>query len=340
MDVFTQALLGSALAQSIATKKTVRIATGVGFLAGLVADADVLISSSSDPLLNIEYHRHFTHSLIFIPVGGLITALLLWPFLRRHLEFKQLYLFSFLGFSLSGFIDACTSYGTHLFWPFSDARISFNIISIVDPLFTAILLVTVVWATWRYKVRVTHIGLALCGMYLSLGVVQWHRASEMADALASSRDHQVERLIVKPTLGNLMLWRSIYISSGNIYVDAVRPGITNNKTYPGESVRLFLPEQDTAGIPKDSVLYRDILRFSKFSDGFIAMNLYKPNMLGDVRYSMQPNSSRMLWGITVDLNKSDQHVTFGFDRTNSKDDRSRFWSMLLGGNIKSVAVKK
>ena len=48
----------------------------VGLAAGLLADADVLISSANDPLLNIEYHRHFSHSLFFIPIGAAIAWML------------------------------------------------------------------------------------------------------------------------------------------------------------------------------------------------------------------------------------------------------------------------
>ena len=133
MDLITQGVLGAALAQTAARPTETRLATGIGFAAGLMADADALIYSSTDSLLAIEYHRHFTHSVFFIPFGALIAALILWPLCRKKLGFKRLYLFSLLGFSLSGFIDACTSYGTHLLWPLSDERLSFRIISIVDP---------------------------------------------------------------------------------------------------------------------------------------------------------------------------------------------------------------
>jgi len=50
------------------------------FFAGLLADSDVLIHSSSDPLLTIEYHRHFTHSVFFVPIGVLLAAAVLFPF--------------------------------------------------------------------------------------------------------------------------------------------------------------------------------------------------------------------------------------------------------------------
>lgn len=330
MDILTQGLLGSALAQSVSRQKEVRFATTVGFMAGLVADADVLIHSSADPLLGVEYHRHFTHSIFFIPIGALIAAGLLWLFVRKRMEFGRLYVFCLAGYSLSGFIDACTSYGTHLLWPLYGGRISFHIISIVDPIFTGILLLAVVWANIKHLPRAAHLGLALCSVYLLLGVAQKHRATVMAEQLAQSRGHSIERLVVKPTLGNILLWRSTYINSQVIHVDALRPGITAHTVYPGQSIKLFVPQRDAADLPRDSVLYRDILRFQRFSDGFIAMDPVRHNVLGDMRYSMLPHTTTALWGITLDRSHPQRHSHYEFYRDNTEQDRTLFWLMILG----------
>ena len=106
MDLLTQGLLGASLAQSGTRQNEARLATGIGFFAGLLADPDILLQSANDPLLTVEFHRHFTHSIFFVPFGGLIAALILWPFLRKRLSFSRLYLFCFLGYSLSGVLDA------------------------------------------------------------------------------------------------------------------------------------------------------------------------------------------------------------------------------------------
>jgi len=335
MDILTQGLLGAALSQSIARKDETRLATGVGFVAGLIADADIFIYSSSDPLLNIELHRHFTHSIFFIPIGALIATLLLWPVIRRFSSltmptFRRLYIFCLLGYSLSGFIDACTSYGTHLLWPLYDDRITFHLISIIDPIFTSMLMLAVIMAWRKHRPRWAHIGLVLCGSYLLLGVLQLNRATDLAYALAESRQHDVEKLVVKPSLANILVWRSTYIANDTIYVDAVRPGITSSKVYPGSAVPLFIPERDANDIPQDSVLYNDILRFKNFSDGFIAMEPGRDNLLGDVRYSMSPIKIATLWGITLDKNKLYEHAHYGFYRATSPDDRKIFLSMLFG----------
>ena len=68
MDPLTQGVVGAALPQATRRKTQVGIAGAFGFVAGMAADLDVLIRSETDPLLFLEYHRQFTHSLIFVPV--------------------------------------------------------------------------------------------------------------------------------------------------------------------------------------------------------------------------------------------------------------------------------
>ena len=70
----------------------------------------------------------------------MLGAALLWPIFKKRLSFARLYRYSLLGYLLSGLLDACTSYGTHLLWPFSDARVAWHLISVIDPLFTGALL--------------------------------------------------------------------------------------------------------------------------------------------------------------------------------------------------------
>lgn len=334
MDIFTQGLLGATLAQSVSDKHHARLATLTGFIAGLVADSDAFITSGTDPLLYLEYHRHFTHSLAFIPVGALIAFLLLLPFLYKkiqtgHLTKGRLYLFCLAGYSLSGFIDACTSYGTLLLWPFSDERIAFSIISIVDPVFTGALLIGVSWTWFRRRRQTARLAFMFCGMYLLLGLLQHQRAVIATQDLAQARGHTIKQMTVKPTLGNLLLWRSVYISDNRIHVDAQRVGL-NRKIYEGVSVPSFSSEAIVDSINKDSVIMSDIARFTRFSDGYIAMDPYRPNVLGDMRYSLLPTSASSLWGITLDWDRPDEHTPYRFYRENTRETRAEFIRMLKG----------
>src|SRR6056300_1337691 len=142
MDPVTQGALGAAVAVSKARPQQITGAILLGALAGMAPDLYVAIRSSSDPLLFLEYHRQFTHSLLFIPFGALLCALVLHPLSARWsgLAFRQAWMFCLLGYATHGLLDACTTYGTLLLWPFSDARIGWNSSSVVGRLFTLPLL--------------------------------------------------------------------------------------------------------------------------------------------------------------------------------------------------------
>ena len=136
MDPVSQGALGAIFAQTISNKKKILIGSILGCIAGLAPDLDIFIRSSSDPLLKLEFHRQFTHSLVFIPIGALIVTLFTRLFFKKYLNWKLSYLFSLFGFATHGLLDACTSYGTQLLWPFSNERVSWNNISVVDPFLT------------------------------------------------------------------------------------------------------------------------------------------------------------------------------------------------------------
>lgn len=325
MDIFTQALLGGVLAQTVAKVDEKKRATIIGICAGLLADADILIRSASDPLLTLEYHRHFTHSIFFTPLGAAIAWLILWPFMRQSLSAWRVYVFCLLGYSLSGVLDACTSYGTKLFWPLINERISWNLISIIDPAFSLILLFALIFALRYPSVHFARYGLLACVLYLSGGYLQWQRADTMAMQLMDSRGHLSVQRVVKPTLGNILLYRSVYIYNNRIYVDALRVGLGGNtRVYEGSSVALYKPGQQAATTQDD-----DIQRFIEFSDGFVAYDPEQEHVLGDIRYSMLPTSVRPLWGIVLP-ERTEQHVDFRFYRNSSKSQRKAFINMLLG----------
>src|SRR5690606_718925 len=140
VEPLSRGVVGAIAAQSVARSGELRAASVAGFAAGLLPDLDVFIRSAEDPLLFLDYHRHFTHALAFVPIGGAVAALLLWPALRRWLPARRLLLFCLLGFATHGLLDACTTYGTQLLWPFSNSRVAWNVVSVVDPTFTLLVL--------------------------------------------------------------------------------------------------------------------------------------------------------------------------------------------------------
>ena len=333
MDLLTQGLLGGAVALSAAKKEESRSAAVIGFAAALLADADVFISSGNDPLLNVEFHRHFSHSLIFIPIGALIAALLLWPLLRKRIELKKIYGYALLGYATAGLLDACTSYGTHLLWPFSDARIAWSIIAIIDPVFSLALLVALILG-FKYRSRLpAQVGLGFAGAYLLFGLWQHHNALQVATQLAEQRGHAVQRILVKPTLANLVLWRSVYQSNDLFYVDAIRVGAGSDRIYPGGSVRKFKAEQDLPELRPGSILFRDIERFSSLADGYVVKDPGRARVLTDIRYSMLPTGLTPMWGLDLNAASDSQHANFAVYRDRPDNAKDLFLAMLLGRDL-------
>lgn len=329
MDPISQGLTGAALAAAAASPRETRPALIAGAIGGMIADLDALIRSNADPLLLLDFHRHFSHALIFIPIGGLIAALLLWPFLRHRLSFPRLALFATLGYATAGLLDACTSYGTHLLWPFSDARIAWNVVSIIDPLYTLPILILLVIAARRSRPQWARAAFVFGLAWLSLGWMQRERAEAVQFELARSRGHEIERSEVKPTLANNLLWRSVYRSEGRYYVDAIRVG-SGSRVYPGQDIAVLNPATDLPELPADSVQAVDVRRFDHFSDGWLARATDRDDLIGDLRYALLPTSTRPLWGIVLDPEHADRHVRFENFHKVDKPTRERFVAMLLG----------
>ncbi len=333
MDPLTHGLLGAGFAGSVARRTEVRIAAGVGFAAGLLADADAFIRSDADPLLNLEFHRHFTHALAFAPVGALVAAALLWPWLRRRIGFARLYLFSLAGYALAGLLDACTSYGTHLWWPFRDARIAWSIISIVDPVFTLGLLALIAYGLAKRSVAPARFAMLFAATYLALGWVQQQRALEAAQQVALARGHTPGRLAAKPSLGNLLLWRTLYVHDGRLYADGIRVGLGRAQLYAGSAAPLLDPARDFANLPPTARVRRDLERFQFFSDGLLIRHPSDENFIGDGRYALLPTSLRPLWGIRIDPARAELPATLVTDRSMTAQMRRDFLAMLRGAAL-------
>ena len=331
MDPLTQGVLGAALPQSISNKKSLGIIGIIGFLSGLAPDLDIFIKSESDPILFLEFHRQFTHSLIFIPFGGLICALVLHFLISKRfkIRFKDAWIYSTLGYGTHGLLDACTSYGTLLFWPFSQTRIAWNNISIIDPLFTLPLLILIVIAGLKQKRIFAVIAILWAVFYLSLGVYQKNEAIKVSKTIAKSRGHDASRINVKPSIGNILLWKSIYETQDKFYIDAIRLG-WSPKIFNGESIDKINIQSAFPWLMLKSQQAKDIKRFKWFSNGYIAINPKNKNQIIDIRYSELPNEIGGLWGIEISKEKgNNNHVEYITNRTMSKTRFKIFKEMLF-----------
>jgi inner membrane protein len=334
MDNLTHGLLGMAVAVCIAPRESRRQAAWVGFLAGEFPDLDVFLRSADDPLFGLAMHRHFTHSLLLAPLIGVAMAYLViaWQRWRKKVFHARVLMFAGIAAALShGLCDVWTSYGTRWFWPFADTRVAWDLISVIDPLFTLPLLLLVPFAVVKRSRKLSAIALGWVVAYLSLCFFQQQRVLDAASELAEQRGHQPEKLCAKPSFGNIVVWRALYQQEGRAYVVCLRAGAQVKVL--GQSDAELVDAQKISSVPNDSVLARDIQRFAHFSDNWLAWHPQQPGVLGDLRYALRPDTIEPLWGISVDFTKPEQHVDFLTFRRTRSDSWQVLWQMIRHGNV-------
>jgi inner membrane protein len=332
MDPVTHGLLGMAAAVCVAPRELRRQAAVAGFLAGEFPDLDVLLRSDTDPLFGLAMHRHFTHSLVMVPVIGVMMAwiVIAWQRWRGHATaVKPLVIAASVAAFSHALCDVWTSYGTRWFWPFSQQRVSWDLISVIDPLFTLPILPLVVMGIVKRSRVLMLAALGWSALYLSTCAWQNHRVMEAARAVADRRGHEVKRITVKPSFANIVVWRALYEADGHAYVLCFR-AVGEPQLLGETQVALVRPEQFSQ-IAGDSVLAEDIRRFAHFSDDWLAWHPEQTNVLGDLRYAQRPDAISPLWGIIVDPTKPDQHTPFASFRRARDESWGALWQMIRHG---------
>ncbi|MEM8593671.1 MAG: metal-dependent hydrolase [Pseudomonadota bacterium] len=368
MDPITQGALGAVASQSARRRHTLLPLTAMAALAGMSPDLDVLIRSNTDPLLFLEYHRHFSHSLAFIPLGALLCCLVLHPLLgvRAHATRWQSYWVCLFGYATHALIDGCTTYGTLLLWPFSNERFAWGSIGIVDLFYTVPILIGIYYSIKLRSSWPARLLMIWVFVYPTIGWYQHHKAEQVAQLyLSNALTHaprqlansvtqtpppadSVVRISAKPTVMNLVLWKIVIETNDRYYVDAVRVGVfesPKDALYSlGNSIEKLNVSRDLPWLDPNSQQAKDIQRFSDFSMGYVALDegthinvedFKKPEealplRIMDVRYSLLPNEIKPIWSIGLDPNApSDQHVTYDGHRDASSEVRKAFWSLLF-----------
>lgn len=331
MDNLTHAALGLCAGLAV-RKRSVPMAAAVttALVAGELPDIDLLIRSADDPLVAFRWHRHFTHSFLMAPLLAAGAAgLAAWLFRRREgARFAPLYLIALAAAFSHVLNDACTSYGTMVLWPFSEARVAWDCLPIIDIALTVPMVVLGIIG-WRTGARGWAVaGAAWCVAYASVGRLQRDRAEA---ALLAELGERPARLAVKPTVSNLVLWRGIWEKDGEWRTAAVHVGPFGAPTIsPGESRRVWDP-LDPRNPPAGS-LSRELLEdFNRFTGGWNSIERAEDGgvLVGDIRFAMIPTRASPLWAVHLKPGEP-AHFEVRMDRRIREGDWARFGALLLG----------
>jgi inner membrane protein len=329
MEPVSQAVLGAMGAQLKFNKEDVKKASLWGALGGMAPDLDILIKSKADPLFAIEYHRHFTHSFIFIPIGALVVSLFLRLF---KVPIKKSYPYTILGYATHGMLDAFTNYGTHLWWPFSEKREAWNCVAVVDPLITIPLLI-ILGLSLKYKKRVFNIvSWGLLTSYLLLGTFQKFRVKNFL-LEQGVQLKEAKRYIIKPTLANNFIWRVVLEREQSLKFYGVRLGLFDkNRMYEGKEVVKVLEDDILELLAGNKKQLHDYKRFKLFTDNYLFW--HGKNQIADGRYSFLPYGEMPIWYVEFEPSNHNTHSRYITDRRPSEEIRNRLKSIWLGEDLK------
>jgi inner membrane protein len=212
MDSLSHIVLGAAIGEAMLGKKAGRKAMLYGALAGNLPDVDVfgiLFLSDSQQLL---FHRGITHSFLFVI---LISVLLGWLFKRwfryspiKWVNWTCLFFIAMLSHIL---LDSLTAYGTGLFEPFSNYRISFNTIFVADPLYTFPFLFCILFAFKAkngspQRTKWNETGLWISSSYLIFAILTHQYVYSVMEQSFKEQQLVSDDFTVTPTPLNIFLW--------------------------------------------------------------------------------------------------------------------------------------
>ncbi len=209
MDSVTQIVLGAAVGEAVLGKKIGNKAIVLGAIAGTISDLDVIANYFTDTVSALEIHRGFTHSIVFAVVFGLLFGWLLSLWDKRA-TLKQWSWFWFLCFVTHPLLDAHTTWGTQLFWPF-DLRLAYKNIFVIDPLYTLPFLVFLILAMFQKRGSVkrrkfNNLGLIISSGYMLITIILKGITFYKFETALKEQNIIYTALQNKPSPMNTILW--------------------------------------------------------------------------------------------------------------------------------------
>ena len=154
-----------------------------GAAAAAFPDIDFVLRAV-DTLTYLNLHQGVTHSLLLLPAWALLLAWLFAAISRQGYRWQAFYGIAALGIGIHIGGDLVTAYGTQILAPLSDARFSWPLVFVFDPVVTVILIAgRVAAARWQAQRMAQFAFLFLAG-YFGLQAVLQQQAVAIGEAHA------------------------------------------------------------------------------------------------------------------------------------------------------------
>jgi inner membrane protein len=217
MDTITHALTGAVIAKAINDEKVGNWGTIAGLAMGFFPDSDFVLGLFNRQFY-LEYHRDFTHSLLLIPLYALFFSWLFVKISKRH-HFWSYFKICLPVLVSHAILDLLTSYGTMILSPFFDHRFSWDLVFVIDLVFSGIIffpwMISIFWKNKAHWVcRGSLIGLTL---YILFCWVQHHQAIELTKAFAKNLNAEVIQIASLPQPLSPFRWANYVETEDKVY---------------------------------------------------------------------------------------------------------------------------
>lgn len=224
MDSITQGALGAAIGEAMFGKKLGPTGAVVGAIVATIPDLDVVLYLFYDAIEMLSIHRGFSHSIVFSILGALLIAFALsrtkWT---KSINLPLLITFSWLCLFTHMLLDTFTAYGTQLYLPFSNKRLGFDSINVVDPVYTVPLLLGL-FLSFRYRnsnpkgYRYNRYGLIISSLYLVFTLINKEGVkTDIAGKLAENNIEYTALLTMPVGIANIN-WYGVAKGRDRIYM--------------------------------------------------------------------------------------------------------------------------
>lgn len=331
MDSLTQIVLGAAVGEAVLGRKIGNKAMLYGAIAGTIPDLDVLACHFTDTVSALSIHRGFTHSIVF----SILFAPIFGWLVSRYETFKNFKGWSWLffwAFVTHPILDAHTTWGTQLFWPF-DLRLAFKTIFVIDPLYTLPFLVFLILAmrqkrSSKKRQFYNTLGLLVSSSYLLLTFLfKWLAFSQFQTALKTQHIDYVQ-LDTRPSPLNTILW-SANVETNDAYL------LGNYSFFDSQPITFeTYPKQHK--LLENLVEDERVKRMISISEGWYTITEKNGNLyFNDLRFgllSLKPNSENFVFQYKIDTDNFGQvqFIEEPKDRRDGKKLLFELWTRLKG----------
>ena len=310
MDSLTQIVLGAAVGEAVLGNKVGNKAPLFGAIAGTIPDLDVLARFFVDTVTATEWHRGFSHSILFSVLFAPLFGWLVWKlFRKKEATWREWSWLFFWGLFTHPILDAFTTWGTQLFWPFK-TRLAFQNIFVIDPLYTLPFLVFLLLAI-RHKRgspkrrKWNKLGLIVSSGYLLLTLILKGISYKVFIDNLEEQGIEYVQLSTRPTPFNTVLWtanidtKDAYLIGNYSFLDS-QP--VQFKSYPKNHEFLG-----------NLVTNDKVARLIAITEGWYSVTKEEGGLyFNDLRFglmSMEENETKFAFAYKLDSNEGEVTVT-------------------------------